>query len=408
MGSEATACQTGGIRSLTKDKVMAVTPKQSGNPGLMRSMNERAALRLLIADGPMTRMRLAEAAGLSGPTTSQLVKRLVEAGLVAEAGHTSGARGPNAVIYRARTESQLGVALHVRAGRTTAQVVDAVDSPYPLAEMPLSVADDDAAAQLTLAIGAACQAASRTTDEIAAICVGGPGAVSADGDILRLAEDMPGWPSHDVRSQLEAKIGVTVAIENDAKLAAVAEAHAGDPSEDFVLLWQGEGLGVAVMVGGAVYRGASGGAGEIGYVPVSRSAAEIDAEATDLQSLAGAEAVMKVASAAWASITSFAQALAALREGDLRPSLLAQMAPRTAEALIPVVAVLDPARIVLGGPTGLALGDEGARLVQQYLRDFTRWSPPVQVAHSMPDPVLRGAAITLSQYLAERMVSRVT
>lgn len=386
---------------------MAVVPQQSGNPGLMRSMNERAALGLLISNGPMTRMRLGEAAGLSSPTTSQLVKRLSEAGLVAEAGHTTGTRGPNAVIYRARTEAELGVALHVRVGRTAAQVVDASDGQYPAAETRSDAKGRDVLAGLTEAIAAACAAARRKPTEISAICVGGPGAVSADGNVLRFAEDMPGWPSRAVRSQLEKRIGVNVAIENDAKLAAVAEAHERGDNKDFVLLWQGEGLGVAAVIDGRLYRGAAGGAGEIGYLPVPSTAIAIDPGAEDLQGLAGSEAVVRVAWALRTSITSFSQALAALRSGDLREPLLAAMAPRTAEALMPVLAVLDPARVVLSGPTGLALGERGASLVEAYLAQHSRWAPPVVTAQPLPDPVLRGASLTLSHYLAQRMLSRV-
>jgi len=373
----------------------------------MRSMNERAALRLLIADGPMTRVRLGEAAGLSGPTTSQLVKRLSEAGLVVEAGHTTGSRGPNAVIYRACTEAALGVALHVRVDRVVARVVDASDGPFGSAEVAVGRPNHEPWGDVKAAIDAACAVAGCDPSRIVAICVGGPGAVTADGDVLSFAEDMPGWPSHAVRSQLEEQIGVSVLIDNDVKLAAVAESHARGGAQDFALLWQGEGLGVAALAAGEVYRGAAGAAGEIGYLPAPRTAAGFEADAVDLQGLAGSEAMTRLAQRHNPSIASYAEALQALTAGDLREALLNEMAPRTAEALIPVIAVLDPAFVVLSGPTGSAMGEAGADLVQNYLRQHTRWATPVVATTSSSDPVLRGASLTLSSHLADRLVGRL-
>jgi len=66
---------------------MATSPMGPGRPDVLRSMNDKTALSLLIANGPMTRSQLRSATKLSGPTTSQMVRRLCAAGLVDEAGH---------------------------------------------------------------------------------------------------------------------------------------------------------------------------------------------------------------------------------------------------------------------------------------------------------------------------------
>ena len=386
---------------------MAVAPTRSGSPGLMRSMNERAALSLLIAHGPMTRVRLGEAAGLSAPTTSQLVKRLSDVGLVCQAGHTSGSRGPMATIFRACTESALGVAIHMRLGHAMARVVDAADQQYPVVNVKLPSPGKGAPDDLALAIEAACFVAEVQVSDIKSICVGVPGAVSADGDALRFAEDIPGWPNRSVRTQLEQSLGIDVTLENDANLAAVAEARAGNDHGDFVLLWQGEGLAVATMIGSRVHKGSSGGAGEVGYLPVSREAASLDGQAFELQDLAGPAAVIGLVRAYYPGVTNYEDALAALRESDRRRDLLAALAPRIAEALLPVIAIVDPACIVLAGPTGAACGAEGASLVQAHLHRTTRWRTPIVSTVVPVEPVLRGASLTLSESLAEHMLSRV-
>src|SRR5256885_14757641 len=67
-----------------------------GTPRLLRAINDRAALELLLDQGPLTRAQLGELTGLSKVTASQLVERLEERGLVARVGEQAGGRGPNA------------------------------------------------------------------------------------------------------------------------------------------------------------------------------------------------------------------------------------------------------------------------------------------------------------------------
>src|SRR3954447_24169358 len=70
-----------------------------GTPRLLRALNDRAALELLLARGPLTRAQLGEMTGLSKVTASQLVERLEQRGLVRRVGEQAGGRGPNAQLY---------------------------------------------------------------------------------------------------------------------------------------------------------------------------------------------------------------------------------------------------------------------------------------------------------------------
>src|SRR4029079_15978530 len=84
--------------SLPRDSVMAAT-RLPGTPRLLRALNDRAALELLLAKGPLTRAQLGEVHRLSKVTASQLVERLEERGLVRRVGEQAGGRGPNAQPY---------------------------------------------------------------------------------------------------------------------------------------------------------------------------------------------------------------------------------------------------------------------------------------------------------------------
>jgi predicted NBD/HSP70 family sugar kinase len=78
-------------------------------------------------------------------------------------------------------------------------------------------------------------------------------------------------------------------------------------------------------------------------------------------------------------------------------ALLVALAPRIALGVIPVLAVLDPSVVVLGGPTGDAGGDRLAELVQAEVKRASRWSPRIVASGSQTNPVLRGARDVLIQ-----------
>ena len=91
--------------------------RRPGTPSLLRELNDRAALELLLTGGPLTRAQLGAQTGLSKVTASQLLSRLEERGLVSVAGELAGGRGPNAALYAVVPSSAYVAGLHVERGR---------------------------------------------------------------------------------------------------------------------------------------------------------------------------------------------------------------------------------------------------------------------------------------------------
>jgi len=364
-----------------------------GTPAWLRTTNDRTALGLLLQHGPLTRNRLGELSGLSKPTAAQMVARLEEAGLIRVDGEISNGRGPNAVSYAVRADRVLGVAIDVSSSRITATVVDATGTEHPVAELPLAPdTERTAVSDVRGAIAAACDAAGIRHDAVRLVCIGVQAAVAQRADELSFTDTLPGWPTTGIRAHLERELGVSVTLDNDANLAAVAERAAGsaDAVDGFALLWMGEGLGLAIDVSGRIYRGAAGGSGEIGYLPVPEEGKALDPEAPTLTEFFGA--------AAWTRLRDTPDAVAALAE-------------RVALGLVPVLAVLDPERIVLGGPTGREGGERLAALVGQRLAASTQWRPDVVATAVADHPVLRGAREVLIADVHSRLfedVARIT
>jgi predicted NBD/HSP70 family sugar kinase len=379
---------------------------QPGTPGWLRTRNDRLALTLLLEHGPLTRNRIGELSGLSKPTAAQMVARLETAGLISVVGEASGGRGPNAALYGVRGERVRGVAIDISETVITSTVVDATGTQYPTVERSLPAHSRSPENDVRGAVSAAVNASGVEAASIRIVCVGVQAAISDAGDNLSFTDTLPGWPEIGARARIEAALGLDVIIDNDVNLAAIAERSVGSTrgAGSFALLWMGDGLGVSVDLGGNVHRGASGGAGEIGYLSISRDAAAIAPEAEDLTDLMGGHAVADIARRYGATGEHLSELLYGI--ADNRAALIA-LAPRIALGVIPVLAVLDPEVVVLGGPTGRAGGSALAGLVSEQIRGLSRWHPTVVSTAVPAHPVLAGARELLVGEIRDRLLRDV-
>jgi predicted NBD/HSP70 family sugar kinase len=404
----------GGTVVAQDDRTDRDTRTVPGTPAWLRARNDRTALELLLTHGDLTRNQLGELTGLSKPTASQMVQRLEAARLVTASGSQSGGPGPNASTYAVRKDAAVGVAVDFDARRMRACVVDATGTEHPAVEVTLPRSRRTPEGDVRQAVDAAAIAAGIDPALIGSVCIGVPGAVDPRTGDLRFADALTGWPTRDVAVRLRDALGLAVTIENDVNLAAIAErtAGVGRGTGGFALLWLGQGLGLAVDQAGTLQRGASGGAGEIGYLPVPRTAMTLDPDARELQDLIGGIQVTALTREAGASCRTYRDAIAALtRDAAVRARVTERLAPRVAAGLVAVLAILDPERIVLGGATGAALGPGLAAAVAVQLKAGTAWDPDIAATGVLTAPVLAGArehlAAALQASLFERL-DRVT
>ncbi|NOT34923.1 MAG: ROK family protein, partial [Candidatus Eisenbacteria bacterium] len=111
----------------------------------------------------------------------------------------------------------------------------------------------------------------------ATIGFGCPGVIDPSTGVLRGATaHLPHWHDEPVRDELERRLGRRVVVDNDANLAALAEHRlgAGRDAHTLVLVTLGTGIGCGMVIDGRVHRGAWGGAGELGHIPLGDGALE--------------------------------------------------------------------------------------------------------------------------------------
>ncbi|GHB23229.1 hypothetical protein GCM10010377_11540 [Streptomyces viridiviolaceus] len=386
---------------------MAGTAGTPGTPRVLRAMNDRAALDLLQEHGPLSRTRIGELTGLSKPTASQLLARLEAAGLVLAGGTTEGRPGPGAQLYEVNPAAAYAAGLDVRPGRIVAAVADVTGRTVGRHETPTpgSGAGTSVVRQVTGALDGAVEAAGLARADVRRLVIGTPGAFDPGTGRLRYASHLPGWHSPGLLGDLAAALPMPVEYENDVNLAAVAEQRLGAARghEDFVLLWNQEGLGAALVLGGRLHRGFTGGAGEVGFLPVPGAPLVRQVARTGsggYQELAGAQAVPVLArqlgvgpipTGPYAEAAAALLARAARAGDDPHRRLLRTYATRLATGLASLVSVLDPELVVLSG-AALAAGGEALRaLVQEELAELAASRPRLVVGSVTEDPVLRGA-----------------
>ncbi|PSM43454.1 sugar kinase [Streptomyces dioscori] len=386
---------------------MAGTSGTPGTPRVLRAMNDRAALDLLLEHGPLSRTRIGKLTGLSKPTASQLLARLEAAGLVVVTGTSEGRPGPNAQLYAVNPAAAYAAGLDVTPERILAAVADVTGRTVGEFELPTPGrrAGHTVVRQVTDALDGAVKAAGLARADVQRLVIGTPGAFDPNTGRLRYASHLPGWHSPALLDELAAALPMPVEYENDVNLAAVAEQRLGAARghEDFVLLWNEGGLGAALVLGGRLHRGWTGGAGEVGFLPVPGAPLVrhvTKANSGGYQELAGSQAIPKLArelgikpipSGPYTEVAAALVEQAADIDAGPHRELLKTYATGLATGLASLVSVLDPELVVLSGAS-LSRGGEPLRaLVQAELEELAASRPRLVVGDVHEQPVLRGA-----------------
>ncbi|MFD4726913.1 ROK family transcriptional regulator [Streptomyces seoulensis] len=380
------------------------------SPSTARAINDRLALRLLQQEGPLTAGQLKQLTGLSRPTVSDLVERLTVSGLIRVVGESGEQRrGPNARLYGIAADRAHLAALDVRTGGVLVLVSDLVGRVLAEVAVPIDAGSGTGPA-VEQAVAAVEEVARKAGPDAWAglhtVGIGAPGLVDpATGD-LRDSSGLPAWHRSLVAALQWRLPKARVTVENETNLAAVAEQREGAARDrdTFVLLWLGHGVGAAVVLDGRLRRGASGGTGEIGFLPVPGTGSLPSATDCDggFHALAGAAAIGALAREHGLPAEGppdgpgAARLVARAVTAGAGPAarFLDTLADRIAIGTAAVTAILDPGCVVLGGEVGQAGGEALAARVGARLNRMSPLPAEVRPGTLGGTAVLRGALLT--------------
>ncbi|MGV8897241.1 MAG: ROK family protein [Rhodoglobus sp.] len=391
-----------------RDHVVAVT----GSPQLMRRMNRSQVLSTLRTRGPMSRPAISKATGLSKITVDAVATELLNEDRVTETPEPpTGSPGRRARLLSFREDSAHVAVVDIGATRARVAVSDL--SGTLVAQEQVDLIGVATGAEVLDVVRAALQraivAASLENSEIRALCIATPGIVDPTTQRVTLAPQLPDWDDIDLVAEMSFLGDCPIHIENEVHLAVVGEQWRGAARgcDDVAYVHLGFGVGLGIVKSGKLIRGARGGAGEIGYLPL----VGLDTEATEgrrgrFETLVGGAAYQRAAqrlieSGGGRSLVNAAggdrqRVDAALiyrhaEAGD--PEAVAIVEPLlayTAAGIASVISILDPSLVIIGGGISRA-GSWMLERLTQLLNELTPLTTDLLLAGLGDDAVLIGA-----------------
>ncbi|WP_125774612.1 ROK family protein [Antribacter gilvus] len=343
--------------------------------------NARAAIIDAIRTaGMISRVEIVHATRLTGATVSNEVRRLLDEGLVVEAGRAASTGGKPRMLLRMVPTSRYAVGIHLDHDGLTYVLLDLGGAIVARYRQEGVGADPDAVVgEITLQVERVVAEAGVDPERVLGLGVVSPGPLTAATGLVISRPSLHQWVDYPLKARLEAASGYPVVIDNDATAAAVGEHWTGgaEHSTAFSVLYMATGVGSGTIADGVPYRGASANAGEIGHVCVDINGPECwCGNVGCIEAFAGPSAVVAAAREAGllgdeprasddggagsgTDVTEgFAQvARLALAGDDVAAAIMARSARYLAVAAQTLCSVMDVDLLVLTGPAFAVAGD---------------------------------------------------
>ncbi|WP_433327225.1 ROK family protein [Spirillospora sp. CA-294931] len=236
------------------------------------NVHQARLLRLLRDEGPRSRAELGDVVHLSRSKLAVELDRLAELGLVETAGLAASRGGRRSSVVR------LAPGLRFVAFDIGATSIDVAVTNGELEVLGHVSEDCDVRQGATVVLDRALDLLGKLRDEgllpsVHGTGIGVPGPVSFRDGMPVVPPIMPGWDRFPVRDAISQELGCPVRVDNDVNIMALGELHAGLASgvDDFLLVKIGTGIGCGIVAGGAIHRGVSGSAGDIGHIRVDEA-----------------------------------------------------------------------------------------------------------------------------------------
>ncbi|MGW6200112.1 ROK family transcriptional regulator [Kribbella sp. NPDC055110] len=312
----------------------------------------------------LSRVELAEATGLSGQAISNIVRRLLDAGLVREAGRLRGAGlGKPRTLLELEPTGQYAVGVHLDPSVVTVVLLDLTGEV--VARRPVDQYADDPGVLIdgiAKTIEEVIAASGAPRDRVSGVGIAAPGPIDVERGVVVDPPNLSTWHLVPLRDELSERTGLPIVLDKDVTAAASAEKWAGQGGS-FVFFYLGTGVGAGLVIGDEVVRGSSSNVGEIGHVIVDPDGplcycgrrgcvgeasqprylveqamrAGVLAEGIDLDDRLAVE-------------TAFAQLCAHAGSPGAALDILTTLAERIAKVVEDIANLLDLERVVFGGP----------------------------------------------------------
>ena len=339
---------------------------RTGNKRLLRDLNQSIVFNLIVERGSISRTELAKQSGLPAATITRIVGDFLSAGLVSEVSSEESSGGRRPVLLSINPSAGYVAGVKLREDGITVAICDLNCTIMHTCEE--TIVNDTAPHRVVEVIA---NAVKRCLSEegiavrkVLGVGVGLSGLIDSSRGICRYSAIL-NWRDVELGPALEFKLRLPVRMDNDVNTLAVAERYfgAGRDAANFLLVTVGRGVGLGIVVGGEIYRGSRGGAGEFGHITVDTS---VDAPLCNcgkrgcLEAIASDYGILRAATGIDPGHhveDTIGALIDRARMGDANmQAIFTRAGNALGVAVANLVNIFDPARVLLGGE-GMRAGE---------------------------------------------------
>lgn len=247
--------------------------KSIANKDLIRAINRSAILNAIKDNRPIGRADIARQTGLSPATVTGITAELIASDLIKEVSLGDSSGGRPQILLDLNPAGGFVIGIKLMEDHLISALVDLEASVVAQSQLDFqSKHPNDIVTKIEEAVSRLLSSQDIPPEKLLGLGVGLAGVVNHKEGLVRYSPFF-GWKNIHLGSQISAVLNVPVYIDNDVNTFAIAESLFGSAAgeNDFIVITIGRGIGLGVMSQGVPFRGATGGAGELGHVIVDEN-----------------------------------------------------------------------------------------------------------------------------------------
>lgn len=338
---------------------------------------------------PLSRPDLSVVTGLSAASVTNVVRELIDEGIVLETGLADSDGGRPRAMLGMNREHGYVIGVDVGETRTRIEMFDLAMTEQAKIEYPLNALEHNVGVvvgQILSGLEAVLADSGVDPAKILGVGVGVPGIIEQGPEVIVHGQTY-GWDAVPLERLLrEGGLPphfTRLYFDNGAKTMGQAELWfgAGRGTRNAIVVLIGSGVGASLITGGSTYRGATSSGAEFGHITVVTGGRKCRCGASGcLEAYAGAEAILERYGRPIADLhpgteqdqeAALAELIAAAGSSPAAAAILAETSQYLGAGIGSLINLFNPERVILGGWAGLLLSDQLLPAIREAARQHS-------------------------------------
>jgi len=374
-----------------------------------RKKNAITLLHLLLKEDGISRVELSRMTGLTKTTISAIIKEFKDSGIVEESNQIStGKIGKSPIPLHIKADAIYTIGIHLSRQRVETLLMDAQMNIITsnTGEDYTRLGPEGIIDSLFINIDKIMEYAKKKEIDIGAIGIGVPGPLDAQTGVVKQPPKLKGWKDVPLGSIVQKEYGISVWIENDANVCALAEKWLGSGRNihNFIYILINEGIGAGVIINDELYQGTFDFVGEIGHFLYYEQG-----QFKYLEDIAGVDVLLYLAKSQGLPVKSLKKIAELLQQDNqIAKSITKKIATWIGSAIVNAIHMIGPQTVFIGGKMvvlGEPLIQPIRKIVSHYL--FGEQAVNIQFSSISSNAVLSGAGIYAMVHWLEKKSSEI-